>query len=472
MFIGILLMTAGMISSGALALTASPSYLREQDRIAVSVLPTASQDSMKLTEDDIAGIADTLDAPVTWWGTLRAGISTDMRETQADIFAVGGPFIDFHPVKMRYGSFLSRIGGDEGAIVLTSGLAWELFGTEDAIGMEVKLRDETYIVTGVCDADETLIGLLSETGTGRAYIPYNPLDNIPVSGMEAALQKSIPGKSLKAVEDAFGTEGKAVPGFLFQDVTEQALLDAELPGLPVMALVCILAVMLAVMAKRAVSGMARRLKVFLQENYFRDAWGMVLWKTVQMLLIAAAAAALIYTLVLLADFRFFMPARFIPGSLIDLDFYKELIKSETNLAIAALSYLPAPWEILHDAAMQAAGYMNMLSLTGIAVFASGLNMLKDARAAENGCLKGFRSGAWDIPALWIFLAIAMGSGLLICSAAGLPAYLPAGLTAILLFGISLWALRLLYRSGLESIFESTAREKPAMPDLTVTKKNA
>jgi hypothetical protein len=450
-FAGVFLMTAGMVLGGAFAGAASPACLRERDRIAVSVPPSAAGDAMKLTADDAAAIAEKLQAPVAWWGTRRTAVLTERRQVQADVYAVGGPFADFHPVKMLFGSFLSRTGGTGNAAVLNRDLAWDLFGTLDVLGMEVRLEGRTYIVAGVCETDETLLGLLSGNGAGRAYVPFDPAGGIPVSGMEASLEKSVPGKSLQAVKDALGGEGKATSSFLFSDITERARLDAEAAGLPAVAYICVLAVMLAVIAKRAVSAMTRGLREILRQNYFREVWRNTLLRTGGMLLAIATAAGVACLLFALTGFPFFLPARFIPGSLIDFDFYRELIKSETAAAVAGLGFIPPPWEILHDAGMRLAGFMDMIALTGIAVFVAGLNLLKDAGRNGEGTVRGWRSGAWDVPCVWVCLALSIGVSLLLSAAAGLPAYLPVGLAVDLWFGSSLLAAQILYGDGFKGI---------------------
>ena len=450
-FFGILLITAGLIVGGSLEAAASPPWLTDKDYIEVTVSPAASQSALQLDSDDMPDIAETLESPVTWWGNERGIVSTERRQTTADVYAVGGPYADFHPVRMLSGSFLSPLGGNGSSIVLDDGLAWQLFGTTDAVGMEVEFGGRTYTVTGICGQDASLLGLLSSNVLDRAYIGYDALDDIPVTGMETSLEKSLPGKSLQIVKDALRTQRKTTDGFLIRDVSEGARLDAESAGLPVLAFAMLLTVIVAVCIKKAVSGMVLGLRRFMGETYFADSWRAVLIRIATMALAITAAAGLVYALWLLADFPFFLPGRFIPGSWIDADFYKGLLQSQAQDAISALGYIPQHWTIARDAGMQIAGYMNMLSFAGMAVFWAGAALLREARETETEKMTGFKAGDMDLPAVWIFLIACAGAGFLICSAMGLQTVLPPGRMLLLCTGFTIWAGWIIYRERIPKI---------------------
>ena len=455
------MITAGTLLSGSFAAAASPEYLRQQDHIAVAVPPAAAQASVQLTEDDIADISEALEAPVAWWGEMAGAIQTDTRSTPAEVLAVGGPFSDFHPLRMLSGSFLPRTGGADDAIVLGKDLAWQLFGAVDAVGMEVEFNGKAYTVTGVCDTDETLLGLLSASGTGRAYIEYSSPDNIPVAGMETALPRSVPGQSLDAVKSALASQGKQASGFLIQDYTERALLDAEAAGIPMVVLAGLLTIMLVLIVKRVAAGMARSLRNDMLETYLRDSWRSVLRRLAEMLLACAAAAGVIYAIWLLTGFPFYLPARFIPDSWVNLGFYKSLIQSEAQAAIAAHAFAAQQWDILRDAGMRLSGFMNMVSVAGLAVFGAGLCLLRDARKMDADMHTGWRSEAMDIPAVWAYFAVSLGAGFLFCAAAGLQAHLPTGTTLVLYFGLSFWAAQALYGERIERrISQAVQLKKP------------
>lgn len=449
LFFGILLIAAGMITGGSLEAAASPSRLTGRDYIEVTVAPFVAQNSAQLTSDDMTDILETLESPLTWWGNTLGTVSTDRRQMRAEVYAVGGPFADFHPVRMLKGSFLSPRGNNGNSIVLDSGLAWKLFGTTDAVGMEVEFQGRTCTVTGICEQDTSLLGILSGNGMNRAYIGYRA--SIPVTGMEASLPKSLPGKSLEAVVGALSTQGKAADHFLFRDVTEGAQLDAESAGLPALAFAMILTVIVIVCARHAVSVMARRLRDLIEETYFLDSWRAYLRHVACMALAIAAAAGLVYTFWLLTDFPFFLPGRFIPGSWIDAEFYKNLLETQAQDAISAMAYIPQPWKVARDAGMQIAGYMNMLSFAGMAVFGAGLALLRDARESEIENHKGLKAGIMDIPMVWIFLIASVVSGFLICSAMGLQTVLPLGRMVMLCAGLTLWAGWTLYKARIPEI---------------------
>jgi hypothetical protein len=195
--------------------------------------------------------------------------------------------------------------------------------------------------------------------------------------------------------------------------------------------------------------MARSLRNDMLETYLRDSWHSVLRRLVEMLLVCAVAAGVIYAIWLLAGFPFYLPARFIPDSWVNLGFYKSLIQSEAQAAIAARAFAAQQWDILHDAGMRLSGFMNMVSVAGLAVFGAGLCLLRDARKMDADMQTGWRSEAMDIPAVWAYFAVALGVGFLLCAVAGLQAYLPTGTTLVLYFGLSFWAAQTLYGERIE-----------------------
>lgn len=449
LFFGILLAVVGMCIGGSLASAASPPGLDSMDRIAVSASPAASAPSETLTGKDVRDISETLKSPAAWWATKEEPVSAGSRQLRAEVFLVGGPFADFHPKKMLHGNFLSRLGGDERSIVLDRDLAWQLFGTEDAVGMEAETADGSYTVTGVCDTDTSLLGLLSGTGTPAAYIAYGDSD-APVAGMEVSLPKSLPGKSLADTKAAFGSQGKSASGFLFSDVSETARLDAETAMLPEVLLACILTGIAVLWAKDIITGMIRSLRLYMEDRYLAECWRAVLWRIAKMALVCAGAAGAVWGFWLLADFPFYLPGRFVPASWIDMDFYKTLLQAQAQERIAAYGFPAQPWQMARDAGMQIAGYMNMTAFAGLAVFAAGLALVRDARE-ERMSEKGLKPH-WDLFMIWVFLTGSLGVAFAVCSAMGLTLRLPWELAALMGFGLTVWALRALYKEEITGFF--------------------
>ncbi len=437
-FWGVLLLTAGLIVGGSLASAALPNGFAGRDRIAITASQSASAPTAHLTGDDVRDISDAMRSPAAWWSVQKESLCSENRQSAANVFAVGGPFADFHAIKMLHGNFLSRIGGDGRSLVLDRNLAWELFGTENAVGMKVMIEDVQYTVTGVCETDTSLPALLSRDKTPVAYIAYGN-STAPVWGLEAELEKALPGKSLGIVQDAFRMQGKDVSGFLFEDVTEYARLDAESAALPQALLACILTVLAFLWAKATVNRMIRSLRAYLEDKYLFESWRAVLWRVAQMALVCAGAVGAVWGAWLLADFPFYLPGRFIPASLIDMDFYKNLLESQTQEKLNALKYIPQSWRLARDAAMQIAGYMNITAFAGLAVYGAGLALLNDAREMQP-CGGSLKQRLADTCLVWIFLGASIGAACGVCLAMGIPVRFPWGNAALLCVGLAAWAL--------------------------------
>ncbi|MCR5600304.1 MAG: ABC transporter permease [Ruminococcus sp.] len=96
----------------------------------------------------------------------------------AEITAVGGNFFFFHDFDLVSGAFLSEKDLMQDGIVIDRQLAWQLYGSDNIVGMNVYINDVKLYISGVIesphtDPEERCIG-----ETPRAYILYDAADMI------------------------------------------------------------------------------------------------------------------------------------------------------------------------------------------------------------------------------------------------------------------------------------------------------
>lgn len=452
--VSMLLMGVGMVGSQAVLKAASVQQKgAKNDLIAVTAGASGSQ---ALSLDDIAAIQSAVDGSrLSWWAAGRGSIGTDERNTQADVYAVSGEFQDFHPVQMLYGSFIPRTSAGSMACVLESDLAYRLFGTNNAVGLEVQFMGKTFQVCGVCKTDSSLLGLMSGNGGFRAYVSGDDLVNtgkMTIGGFEALVPAGAPGESLQSITSAMQSQSISTGGFLIEDKTDQMRLDGEVALIPLVLFSISAFFVLLAFFIRVCRGVFRESLALLHDAYFGDALGALAWKLAKVVLLFAASVGLCWAALAATGLNFYLPAKYIPSSWIDPSFYSGLVKSESQAAIAAQAYPRQWWDIAYAGAVRLSGILNSVAILGIAVSALSLRALRsDRRLAAAFDPESRARGVWDAPVFWILAFLSFCGAVLIDMWMGLP--LQSGLGALLAIAIVLgiWAVNM-HREELERLF--------------------
>lgn len=448
---GVLMMGIGMMGSQA-ALAAGVSAIPAgYDLLAAAA---GANTAKTLSLDDIADMQASVEGSrLSWWARGQGTIGTDDRSTSAEIYAVSGAFQDFHHMDMLYGSFLPRAETGATAAVLDNALAYRIFGTENAVGMEVTFSGQSFQVCGVYRADDSILGLMSGGGQFRAYLSGYDLiatDKLAIGGFEAIVPGGAPGESLSKLKTAMQTLNISASAFLFRDITEQQQLDAEVSVLPSAVLALSAMIMLLVFFIRAARGIARESLTILRDGYMRDVWGALLWQFTELILLLGASAGLAGILWSNVNLDFILPAKYIPSSWIDLSFYTALIQSESQAAIAALAYTPQWWDSAMQAAVNLSHGLNILAFAGLLTVALSMRILwADRRHAAALAPSATAMGRWDVPVLWGMAVLSIGMALLLTAAVGLPVYTGMNMLIVLTLGLGVWALAM-NRERLES----------------------
>ncbi len=442
--LGVLLMGLGLNGARAVMAAGSAAVPEGVDLIEVTV---GSEAQSAVGLDALAEAQAQLEGSrLSWWALGRGTIGTDDRNTIADVYGVTGAFQDFHHMDMLYGSFLPRTRNGSNAVVLESDLANRLFGTENAVGLAVEFMGVTFQVCGVCRTDSSILGLVSSNSQFRAYVTGYDLVNtgkLEIGGMEALLPEAAPGVAMQTLKTALQEQGLPTASMLFADSTDRRRVDDQLTSLPLAAVsLSAMAVLLAIVLRSA-RGLFLEARGILREDYFRNAWGALLWRVGKLLLITVAAAALSWFLWRLVGLEPYLPAKYIPGSWIDLSFYQELIRSESQAAIEAASYSRQWWAVSRETALAIGRALNSLAVLGAVTAALSLRVLWADRKWEGASRTPVHNpGRWDIPVLWGLALLGYGLSLLLTAAVGLPLYTSTDVPAVQGIALTLWALAL------------------------------
>lgn len=101
----------------------------------------------------------------TYWSEENRTLEGDLFTADAPCILYSGEGAAVMPLRFRYGGWPGA--ADEAGCVLSEGLAWQLFGGTDVVGMTVTVDGREYTVRGVSTGDDPL-ALLSTSDEGAA----------------------------------------------------------------------------------------------------------------------------------------------------------------------------------------------------------------------------------------------------------------------------------------------------------------
>ena len=76
-------------------------------------------------------------------------VTSELGKTEINAFGVMGDFFQFHPIRMVSGTYFSDLSMMKDTVIIDKETAWQLFGSFDITGMEVKIGDIPHVVVGV-----------------------------------------------------------------------------------------------------------------------------------------------------------------------------------------------------------------------------------------------------------------------------------------------------------------------------------
>ena len=129
------------------------------------------------------------DIPVTaaWKEEEKESFTGSLdRSCQGTFLEVRGEMEVLFPRQLIRGNF--PWSGDDQGCVISRGLSWELFGTEDGVGNEIQAQGETYTVRGILEGKDNLLAVWAkeEEGLENFRLSYDT-DLVPVSQAEEFL---------------------------------------------------------------------------------------------------------------------------------------------------------------------------------------------------------------------------------------------------------------------------------------------
>ena len=133
---------------------------------------------------------------------------------EANAIGIGGDFFLFHPLKLITGSYFSGNDLMQDYCVIDQDAAWQLFGSNDVVGMTVYIGNVPHIVTGVVRRPEGRMEKAAGLNSTVVYVSYETLDtygtNNGINHYEIVMPNPVDEFAYGKVKDGIGVDEKNV----------------------------------------------------------------------------------------------------------------------------------------------------------------------------------------------------------------------------------------------------------------------
>lgn len=96
-------------------------------------------------------------------------------KVEVNAYGVGGDFFQFHPIQLLYGSYFSQSDLMQDRIIIDTETAWQLFGSNDVVGMFVTIQNVPHMVVGVYERERGSLIDAAGNKESRVYVSHNSL---------------------------------------------------------------------------------------------------------------------------------------------------------------------------------------------------------------------------------------------------------------------------------------------------------
>ena len=133
---------------------------------------------------------------------------------EANAIGIGGDFFLFHPLKLITGSYFSGNDLMQDYCLIDQDAAWQLFGSNDVVGMTVYIGNVPHIVTGVVKRPDSRMDKAAGLSSTVVYVSYETLsaygtDN-GINHYEIVMPNPVSGFAYDKVKEGIGVDEKNV----------------------------------------------------------------------------------------------------------------------------------------------------------------------------------------------------------------------------------------------------------------------
>lgn len=111
----------------------------------------------------------------------RITLSSGKTSLEADAVGIGGDFFLFHPVQLLSGSYFSGNDLMYDKVIVDEDAAWQLFGSNDVVGMQVTIGGIPHYIAGVIRREESRLHEAAGLDKTLVYVSCETLTELGVT---------------------------------------------------------------------------------------------------------------------------------------------------------------------------------------------------------------------------------------------------------------------------------------------------
>ena len=178
----------------------------EQKKTEEQILQFRRTLEQKLTENSLSAPENGSLYVDSWSAEDTLTVSSDYGSGKVRAFGVGGEFFQFHPLRLRSGSYLSQMDLMQDRVILDETLAWTLFGSPDVAGMTVYIEGKPFRVAGVVHMEDDFASAAAYGEGACMFLSYDVLHQLhetKIDCYEIILPNMISGFALGLMKESF-----------------------------------------------------------------------------------------------------------------------------------------------------------------------------------------------------------------------------------------------------------------------------
>jgi hypothetical protein len=294
--------------------------------------------------------------PIAYTATARSAAQVDRRTVSCDVIGVSAGYREFARMRLTAGTTITEpaVAGHSKAAVISSQVADELFGAGRVVGQTIELYDTPFVVIGVFAKEDSLLAQMSDDGVPDVLVPLTTLQDVhaaaDITHVELAAKPDAAVSGGDDVRQALTAIGANPSQYR---IANGVLSQAGIAQYKALLLFVIGSTAIVRLVRLAAGQLAAAHSLLLSKLETHD-WGDALRAQRGQLLrhglIAGALAVSALGLWTCIRFRLYVPPEWIASELIDVSFYLEKLRSLWQQQVAQAGYVPAPNELLADAA--------------------------------------------------------------------------------------------------------------------------
>lgn len=142
----------------------------------------------------------------------RIMLSNGKSSLEVDAIGIGGDFFLFHPLKLISGSYFSGNDLMQDICIIDQDAAWQMFGSNDVVGMTLNIGGIPHIVAGVVERPSGRLEEAAGLDSTLIYVSYQTLSELGscngINHFEIVMPNPVKNFAVNLVREKLGTSEK------------------------------------------------------------------------------------------------------------------------------------------------------------------------------------------------------------------------------------------------------------------------